>query len=103
MFLFFFLFFLIDQLPRLHTLVLANNRLQNLAELDPLASLANSLTTLSLLDNVVTKKPKYRPYVIRLLPKLKLLDFRKVKQKVGKNKKSNSNSNSKVSKERELM
>ncbi|CAI5476650.1 unnamed protein product [Closterium sp. Yama58-4] len=69
------------QLPKLQTLVLANNRLTNLADLDPLASLAHSLTSLSLLDNTVIKKPKYRLYAIHLLPKLRLLDFRKVKLK----------------------
>ncbi|CAI5990634.1 unnamed protein product [Closterium sp. NIES-65] len=69
------------QLPKLQTLVLANNRLTNLADLDPLASLAHSLTSLSLLDNTVVKKPKYRLYAIHLLPKLRLLDFRKVKLK----------------------
>ncbi|CAI5938652.1 unnamed protein product [Closterium sp. NIES-64] len=42
---------------------------------------AHSLTSLSLLDNTVVKKPKYRLYAIHLLPKLRLLDFRKVKLK----------------------
>jgi hypothetical protein len=35
-----------------------------------------------LLDNLVTKKQHYRLYVISKLPKLKVLDFRKVKQTV---------------------
>lgn len=68
-------------LPRLHTLILTNNRIANLADLDALASLAGSLRCLSLVDCLVSKKPKYRPYTIHLLPNLKLLDFRKVKQK----------------------
>uniref|UniRef100_A0A0D6RAZ8 U2A'/phosphoprotein 32 family A C-terminal domain-containing protein n=1 Tax=Araucaria cunninghamii TaxID=56994 RepID=A0A0D6RAZ8_ARACU len=67
-------------LPNLQTLILTNNRLVNLADLDPLASL-NKLQTLSLLDNIVTKKSNYRLYVIHKLKKLRLLDFRKVKQK----------------------
>ncbi|EFJ06600.1 hypothetical protein SELMODRAFT_6305, partial [Selaginella moellendorffii] len=67
-------------LPKLHTLVLTNNRLGNLAELDPLASLVK-LHTLSLLENVVTKLPEYRLYVIHKLPNLRLLDFSKVKAK----------------------
>ncbi|KAI5060834.1 hypothetical protein GOP47_0023339 [Adiantum capillus-veneris] len=67
-------------LPKLHTLVLTNNRLVNLGDLDPLAVLAN-LQSLSLLDNIVTKKTHYRLYVIHKLPKLHLLDFRKVKQR----------------------
>ncbi|MCO5554753.1 hypothetical protein L7F22_008287 [Adiantum nelumboides] len=67
-------------LPKLHTLVLTNNRLVNLGDLDPLAALAN-LQALSLLDNIVTKKTHYRLYVIHKLPKLRLLDFRKIKQR----------------------
>ncbi|XP_020587856.1 U2 small nuclear ribonucleoprotein A' isoform X2 [Phalaenopsis equestris] len=67
-------------LPKLHTLILTNNRLVNLVEIDPLASLPK-LQTLSLLDNNITKKPNYRLYVIFKLKKLRLLDFRKVKQK----------------------
>ncbi|KAH7422392.1 hypothetical protein KP509_12G006500 [Ceratopteris richardii] len=67
-------------LPKLHTLILTNNRLVNLVDLDPLAALVN-LQTLSLLDNVVTKKTHYRLYVIHKLPKLRILDFRKIKQR----------------------
>ncbi|KAH9328960.1 hypothetical protein KI387_001068, partial [Taxus chinensis] len=67
-------------LLKLHTLVLTNNRLVNLGDLDPLATLKN-LQTLSLLDNIVTKKPNYRFYAINKLKKLRLLDFRKIKQK----------------------
>jgi len=66
-------------LPKLHTLVLTNNRLTNLAEIDPLASLPK-LQYLSLLDNTVTKQPDYRLYVIHKLKHLRLLDFKKVKQ-----------------------
>lgn len=67
-------------LPKLHTLVLTNNRLVNLAEIDPLASLSK-LKFLSLLDNNITKKPNYRLYVIHKLKSLRVLDFKKVKQK----------------------
>ncbi|WOL18700.1 hypothetical protein Cni_G27497 [Canna indica] len=67
-------------LPKLHTLVLTNNRLVNLVEIDPLASL-QKLQFLSLLDNTITKKPNYRLYVIYKLKPLRLLDFKKVKQK----------------------
>lgn len=67
-------------LPKLHTLVLANNRLVNLAEIDPLSSLPK-LQFLSLLDNNITKKPNYRLYVIHKLKSLRVLDFKKVKQK----------------------
>lgn len=68
-------------LPKLHTLVLTNNRLTNLVEIDPLASLTK-LQYLSLLDNNITKRPNYRLYVIHKLKSLRLLDFKKVKQKV---------------------
>ncbi|KAL1533243.1 U2 small nuclear ribonucleoprotein A'-like [Salvia divinorum] len=67
-------------LLKLHTLVLTNNRLTNLAEIDPLASLPK-LQFLSLLDNNITKKPNYRLYVIHKLKSLRVLDFKKVKQK----------------------
>ncbi|MCD7458162.1 hypothetical protein HAX54_037427 [Datura stramonium] len=67
-------------LPKLHTLILTSNRLTNLVEIDPLASLPK-LKVLSLLDNNITKRPNYRLYVIHKLKSLRLLDFRKVKQK----------------------
>ncbi|CAL8993451.1 unnamed protein product [Prunus brigantina] len=67
-------------LPKLHTLVLTNNRLVNLVEIDPLASLPK-LQFLSLLDNNITKKPNYRLYVIHKLKSLRVLDFKKVKNK----------------------
>ncbi|CAK9186869.1 unnamed protein product [Ilex paraguariensis] len=67
-------------LPKLHSLVLTNNRLTNLVEIDPLASLPK-LQFLSLMDNNITKKPNYRLYVIHKLKSLRMLDFRKVKQK----------------------
>lgn len=67
-------------LPKLHSLVLTNNRLLNLAEIDPLASFPK-LQFLSLLDNNITKKPNYRLYVIHKLKSLHVLDFKKVRQK----------------------
>ncbi|XP_060205328.1 U2 small nuclear ribonucleoprotein A' [Lycium barbarum] len=67
-------------LPKMHTLILTSNRLTNLVEIDPLASLPK-LKFLSLLDNNITKRPNYRLYVIHKLKSLRLLDFRKVKQK----------------------
>jgi len=61
--------------------VLTNNRLSNLGDLDHLATLVN-LQNLCLLDNVVTKRTNYRLHLIHKLPKLRLLDFKKVKLKV---------------------
>jgi len=67
-------------IPSLEVLVLNNNRFNNLQDIDPLASLPK-LKYLSLLDNPITKKPDYRLYVISKLQQLKVLDFRKVKDK----------------------
>jgi len=69
-----------EQLPNLDTLILTNNRLNNLSDIDVLSDM-KSLRRLSLLENGLTKKQHYRLYVINKLPHLKLLDFRKVKQK----------------------
>jgi len=69
-----------ESLTKLETLILTNNRLVNLSDLDPLSDLTN-LRTLSLIDNVVAKKPYYRLYIIHKLPGLRLLDFKKIKQK----------------------
>lgn len=68
-------------LPNLDTLVLTGNLLQELADLDPLTTLPH-LTSLSLLQCPVTGKPHYRQYVAFKFPKLRLLDFRKIKLKV---------------------
>lgn len=68
-----------EYVPNLETVVLTNNRINNLGDLDALADLPN-LKRLSLLDNLVTKKQHYRLYVIHRLPKLTLLDFSKVKK-----------------------
>ena len=73
--------FIAEFLPKLHTLVLTNNRIVNLVEIDPLASIPK-LQYLSLLDNNITKKPNYRLYVINKLKSLRVLDFKKVKNKV---------------------
>ncbi|XP_037553175.1 U2 small nuclear ribonucleoprotein A' [Nematolebias whitei] len=67
-------------LPGLRELVLTNNNIQDLGDLDPLASV-KTLTLLSLLRNPVTNKKHYRLYVISKLPQLRVLDFQKVKLK----------------------
>lgn len=64
--------------PNLQTLMLSNNQLVTLKELEPLAAL-KTLTQLSLVDNLVTKQKGYRTFVISLLPKLRVLDFQKVR------------------------
>jgi U2 small nuclear ribonucleoprotein A' len=69
-----------ESLPKLDTLILTNNRLVNLHDIDPIAEIT-TLKTLSLIDNVITKKPHYRLYIIHKLPTLRLLDFKKIKEK----------------------
>lgn len=69
-----------EPLPALETLVLTNNQIQNLGDLDPLASLKN-LTYLSLMKNPVTVKRHYRLYIIHRIPQLRVLDFRRIRQK----------------------
>jgi len=69
-----------DSIGSLETLILTNNRIADLKDLDPLSSLPK-LTMLSLTGNPVATKPQYRLYTISKLPKLKVLDFKKVKQK----------------------
>jgi len=67
-------------LPNLTTLILTNNSLQELADLEPLSSLTK-LDFLSLLHNPVVTKRNYREYVIHKFPTLRVLDFKKIKQK----------------------
>uniref|UniRef100_A0A1A8QSH5 Small nuclear ribonucleoprotein polypeptide A n=1 Tax=Nothobranchius pienaari TaxID=704102 RepID=A0A1A8QSH5_9TELE len=67
-------------LPSLRELVLTNNNIQDLGDLDPLASV-KTLTLLSLLRNPVTNKKHYRLYVINKIPQIRVLDFQKVKLK----------------------
>ncbi|XP_015607881.1 probable U2 small nuclear ribonucleoprotein A' [Cephus cinctus] len=67
-------------IPNLETLMLTGNMIQELGDLEPLIPLKN-LTNLCLLQNPVSAKPQYRQYIIYRLPQLRLLDFRKIKQK----------------------
>ncbi|TPX57075.1 hypothetical protein PhCBS80983_g04092 [Powellomyces hirtus] len=67
-------------LPNLTTLILTNNMIEELGDLDPLAELEH-LQWLSLMDNPVATKKYYRSYVIHRCPKVRILDFRAVKEK----------------------
>ena len=67
-------------LQTLEHLILTNNRIANLSDLDALAGFP-SLSSLSLVDNPVSRRPNYRAYVIHKVPQLKILDFRKIKPK----------------------
>lgn len=67
-------------LPDLKELILTSNNIQELGDLDPLATV-KSLSLLSLLRNPVTNKKHYRLYVINKIPQIRVLDFQKVKLK----------------------
>jgi len=65
-------------LPNLRRVVLFNNRVSELEELDPLADVP-TITDLVLIGNPVVKKDNYRLYCIHLFPRLRVLDFGKIK------------------------
>jgi U2 small nuclear ribonucleoprotein A' len=60
--------------------MLTGNMIQELGDIEPLIPL-EKFSSLCLLQNPITAKPYYRPYLVYKLPQLKLLDFRKIKQK----------------------
>ncbi|XP_077376571.1 U2 small nuclear ribonucleoprotein A' isoform X2 [Festucalex cinctus] len=70
-----------QSLPSLRELILTSNNIQELGDLEPLASV-KTLSLLSLLRNPVTNKKHYRLYVIHKIPQIRVLDFQKVKLKV---------------------
>ena len=69
-----------ENLPNLNTLILTNNNIQELADLEQLSGMQN-LEMISLLHNPVVSKPNYRLFVIHKFSNLRVLDFKKVKQK----------------------
>ncbi|KND02597.1 uncharacterized protein SPPG_03053 [Spizellomyces punctatus DAOM BR117] len=71
---------LAKQLPNLNTLILNNNHIEELGDLDPLGNFEH-LECLSLMDNPVATKKYYRSYVIHRCPKVRILDFRKIREK----------------------
>lgn len=64
-------------IPKLHTLILTNNKLAKLKDVKPLSDLG-SLTHVVLMGNPVAKLEDYRLFVVHRLPNLKMLDFQKV-------------------------
>ncbi|KAJ3176166.1 U2 small nuclear ribonucleoprotein A', partial [Irineochytrium annulatum] len=68
------------QVPNLTALVLSNNQLAELGDLEVLGGFTK-LSHLSLMDNPVTLKKHYRMFLINRCPTLRVLDFRKVKDK----------------------
>jgi len=69
-----------DDVPNLLSLILTNNNIERLSDLAPLKK-AKNLERLSLIGNPLTSRPYYRLYVIILLPKLRYLDFQRIKEK----------------------
>lgn len=67
--------------PRLTTLVLTSNRLSELSALLPLARFP-CLEYLACVGNEVTRKEHYRAWVISRCKKLRVLDFRRIRDKV---------------------
>jgi len=65
-------------LPTLDTLVMTNNSIQELGDIDNLATI-KTLRHISLLRNPVTSKKHYRFYIINKLPHVRVIDFRKVR------------------------
>jgi U2 small nuclear ribonucleoprotein A' len=66
-------------LPKLETIVFTNNKFARLNDLKPLSEFP--ITFLCLLGNPVAKLADYRLFVIHRLPKLKVLDYQKVKKR----------------------
>ncbi|KAM8714256.1 hypothetical protein ACLKA7_014399 [Drosophila subpalustris] len=69
-----------DVVPNLNSIILTGNNLQELSDLEPLTGF-KKLETICLLINPVSTKPNYREYMAFKFPQLRLLDFRKIKQK----------------------
>ena len=72
---------LASYLPNLESLILTNNMIEQLADLKPLLDLSH-LTELSLINNPVAELDHYRLYLVHCLPRLRILDFRRVGENV---------------------
>ncbi len=68
-------------IPKIDTLILNNNLLQELTDIDPLSTLSN-LFHVSFARNPIAMKKDYRLYIIHMLPNLRTLDFNRITQKV---------------------
>lgn len=69
-----------DFVPNLTSLILTNNKIETLTDLIPIFK-AKKLERLSLLDNPVATTDNYRKFVVGNLKYLRYLDFEKVGQK----------------------
>lgn len=68
--------------PNLTTLVLTNNNIAQLGDLEPLKELKR-LKYISLLGNPVREKKWYREWLVWRLPALRVIDFQRIRDKVG--------------------
>ena len=59
----------------LQNLLLTNNKITSIHEIENLSKSGHSLVRLSLMGNLVTNMPYYRPFVISRFPSLRTLDF----------------------------
>lgn len=71
---------LADKLPHLNSLSLINNRISKFSDVKALSDF-KELKNLALLGNSIRDLDNYRYFMIWLIPSLKVLDFKKVKQK----------------------
>lgn len=69
-----------QNIPNLRELYMTNNEIAELADLDNLTGF-KKLEFLSLLRNPVTHIKEYRLYVAHKMPQIRVLDFRKIKQR----------------------
>jgi U2 small nuclear ribonucleoprotein A' len=67
--------------PNLHTLVLTSNNISELGDLEPLKELKH-LQYLSLLGNPVREKKWYREWLAWRVPGLRVIDFQRIRDKV---------------------
>ncbi|KAI9729295.1 MAG: U2 snRNP complex subunit [Cirrosporium novae-zelandiae] len=69
---------LMQTIPNLTTLVLTANHMAELADLDPLMRF-HKLTHLVLMENPVTRKENYRYWVIWRCPSVRFLDYQRIR------------------------
>ncbi|RPA88046.1 L domain-like protein [Ascobolus immersus RN42] len=67
-----------ESAPNLENLVLNSNMMKELADLEPLSK-CRRLNNLVLMDNPVTRKEHYRHFVIWKIPSVRFLDYQHVK------------------------
>ena len=69
-----------SNIPNCRDLMLTNNRISSFEEIEHLKDWVN-LSNLSLIDNPIESEPNFRVHVVKLLPQIKVLDFKKISQK----------------------